>query len=153
MPRKRLSETLAGWGEPQRSWRGKKTRDSVTVEDLSENGARLVGHCHDGIEVGSTIEIELADKAGQAIVRYIASDPLHADKTVYGVEFADIDDELRQAIQGRLDQEQTGLEWLWEYVFRVDEIVERQQRLNCAPAIGPRTVQPGPVGQAPEGDS
>lgn len=153
LPRKRVSETLAGWGEPQKSWRGKQTRDSVTIEDLSENGARLVGRRHDGVEVGSTIEIELADKAGQVIVRYIASDPLHADKTVYGVELADMDHELRQAILGRLDQEQTGLEWVWENVSQVDEIVERQQRLNRAPVIRPRTVQPRSVGQSPKGDS
>lgn len=141
MPRKRVSETLAGWGERKKSWRGETTRDSVTIEDLSEHGARLVGRFHDGVEVGSTIEVELADRVGQVIVRFIASDPLYADKTVYGVEFADIDDELRQAILDRLDQDHIGLEWLWEYVARVDEILER--RAHRPPSGGKRPGRGG----------
>src|SRR5262245_3676585 len=84
-PRKPVSETVADMREGRRGL-GKRARTTVTVEDLSEDGARLIAPTKDELTVGSTIEIEFEQKVGKVTVRNICADPLQPGSTVYGVE-------------------------------------------------------------------
>lgn len=113
--RKSVSSTRAGWGEARKSWRGQISRDTALVQNLSEGGIRLIGPRRAGVTAGSEIEIEVGGMVGDVTVRYVDDDPFDHEMRVYGVQVAEADEDLRQAIRARMEEEPTALEWVWEH--------------------------------------
>jgi PilZ domain-containing protein len=116
--RKLVSETKLVWTRHRSRLPRRGKGDVLTVFDLSANGARVVGPHDTTIRVGTLVEVVVEGHKGLVEVRWIEPLTMNAAQSSYGLRFVSNGDELRDAIQRRLDEEQSAFEWVWEHLTK-----------------------------------
>lgn len=107
------------WGEPRRSGLlgRRRTQDIGLIRDVSVSGAAIEAPERSDVGIGSAVPVRVGDWVGVVIVARM--EPVAGDRVLHGVQFGDLDPQLRELFHSLVGSERPDEE-LQRYWNRAD---------------------------------